>query len=83
MPEVVGQDAVRGFVMGFFESIASISHDIHDTWTAADGVICHGQVTYVRKDGSTLSVPFANVLKMEARLIRDYLIFADTSKLYS
>src|SRR5512135_1240727 len=83
MPEVVGQDAVRGFVAGFFDSIASISHDIHDTWNVADGVICHGQVSYVRKDGSTLSVPFANVLKTDARLIRDYLIFADTSQLYA
>ena len=83
MPEIVGQDAVRGFVAGFFDSISAISHDIHDTWHIPDGVICHGKVTYVRKDGSTLSVPFANVLKTDAQRISDYLIFADTSKLYS
>lgn len=82
MPEVVGRDEVHKFVADFFDSIASISHEIKDTWSVPDGVICHGQVNYVRKDGSVLSVPFANVLKMESKLITDYLIFADTSKLY-
>ncbi len=64
------------------DSIASISHEIRDTWNVPDGVICHGQVSYVRKDGSVLSVPFANVLKMGSQHIDKYLIFADTSMLY-
>ena len=46
-------------------------------------MICRGEVTYTRLDGSTLSVPFVNVLKLEGSLIRDYLIYADTSELYS
>ena len=83
LPDVVGQQAIRGFVAGFFDSIASISHDIQDTWHVPGGVICHGQVNYVRKDGSTLTVPFANVLKTGSNQITEYLIFADTSKLYS
>lgn len=83
MPEVIGRQAIQGFVAGFFDSIASISHEIKATWNVPDGVICHGQVKYVRRDGSVLSVPFANVLKMGSQHIDEYLIFADTSKLYS
>ena len=83
MPVVVGQPAIHGFVAGFFDSIASLTHDVQDTWHVPDGVICHGQVTYTRKDGSVLTVPFANVLKMGSKQITEYLIFADTSKLYS
>ena len=48
----------------------------------ADGVVCHGRVTYTRKDNSTLTVPFANVMKLDAKGIYKYLIFADTSDLY-
>jgi hypothetical protein len=43
----------------------------------------HGQVTYTRHDGSQLSVPFANVLKLDGTRVREYLVFADASTLWS
>jgi hypothetical protein len=39
-------------------------------------------VTYTRHDGSTLRVPFANVFKVDAGLVAEYLIFVDVSRLY-
>lgn len=83
LPAVTGQDQVREFVAGFFASVAALSHVIEARWTVPGGLICHGTVTYTRHDGSTLTVPFANVFGLAPEGIASYLIFADTSRLYA
>jgi hypothetical protein len=42
----------------------------------------HGEVTYTRHDGSRLSVPFANIFKLDGTRVREYLVFADVSPLW-
>ncbi|NJD05022.1 MAG: nuclear transport factor 2 family protein [Methylococcaceae bacterium] len=82
LPEVVGAGEIEGFVAAFFDSIQSLVHDIVEHWHIPGGIVCHGQVTYVRHCGTRLTVPFCNVFKLSADGITDYLIFADTSGLY-
>ena len=82
-PAVSGKDATRDAVAGFFGSIASLKHDVAAVDTSAETIYSHGFVTYTRHDGSTLRVPFCNVFNMNGDLIKDYLIFADLSLLYS
>lgn len=82
MPEVVGRSNVEAFVRGFFESIDSLSHDVKESWDVGNGMVCHGSVTYTRKSGSKLTVPFSNILKMRDGQVYEYLIFADVSELY-
>ncbi|MBT3059573.1 MAG: nuclear transport factor 2 family protein [Candidatus Thiodiazotropha sp.] len=79
---VVGKVKVEEYVAAFFDSILGIEHKIEDVWSADGVIVCHGLVTYTRRNGNELSVPFANVFKMAGRNIREYLIFADTSDLY-
>ena len=79
---VGGKAQVKEVVGGFFASIKTLRHQIHDTWSVNNAIVCHGMVTYTRHDGSTLTVQFANIFKMKGELIKDYLIFADTSELY-
>ncbi len=84
---VHGRAAIRDYVAGFFASIAAVEHRIEERWTVDGAVICSGRVTYTRLDGSTLSAPFANILKLGAAdtqaAVRDYLIFVDASALYA
>lgn len=80
---VEGKSAIREAVTGFFTSISSLRHELAETWSHPDSVICRGEITYTRLDGSTLTIPFVNVLKLDGSLIDDYLIYADTSELYS
>lgn len=82
LSEVTGVENVRDFVAGFFDSVASLSHEISESWSIPGGLVCHGRVTYERKDGSSLTVPFSNILKMDSAGVCEYLIFADTSQLY-
>ncbi len=78
-----GKRAVREAVAGFFAGVKSLRHTIRESWSQADAVVMHGEVTYTRHDGSQLSVPFANVFKLEGTLVREYLVFADVSQLWS
>jgi hypothetical protein len=55
---------------------------VPDAWQAEDAVICRGEVTYIRHDGSTLTVPFANVFRMDGDKVRDYRIYMDASALF-
>jgi uncharacterized protein (TIGR02246 family) len=80
---VSGKAAIREAVAGFFTSIRALRHEVTDAWTLPDVVVAVGQVTYTRHDGSTLSVPFADVFKMRSELAREYLIYVDASRLYT
>ncbi|HVO12462.1 MAG TPA: nuclear transport factor 2 family protein [Vicinamibacteria bacterium] len=78
-----GKAGVQQAVAGFFTSIAALRHTLGDAWAHPDAVVLHGEVTYTRHDGSQLTVPFANVFKMRGSLIREYLVFADVSALWT
>lgn len=82
-PVVTGKQDIKKFVSGFFVSVAAIEHQIEEQWPIDNGQACHGQVTYTRHDQSTLSVPFALVVKTGATGISEYLIFVDPSMLYA
>lgn len=79
---VKGKDGVRTAVNGFFESVKALRHELIGTWQKDDVTICHGMVTYTRHDSTTLRVPFANILKLDAGSIKEYLIYVDISGLY-
>jgi ketosteroid isomerase-like protein len=80
---VRNKPAIRDVVAGFFTSINAIRHDLRETWTLPQIVICRGTVTYTRHNGSQLRVPFANIFKLQNGLIHDYLIYVDNSQLYA
>ncbi len=78
---IQGIDAALAANHGFFASIESMQHSIDRVWSQQDNVICHGQVNYVRLDGSKYSAPFATILTMQGDKIQDYLVYADISAL--
>jgi len=83
IPACQGKHAIGAAVNGFFDSIDACHHEVLGSWSPSDSVICHGQVTYTRRDQKRVTVPFANVLMLRGGLIRDYLIFVDVSPLYA
>lgn len=82
-PTLVGSDAIRAAVSGFFAAIGSCSHRLIRTWSGPAWVACEGEVTYLRHDGSTVTVPFANVFELRGKLIAVYRIYIDNSPLFS
>jgi ketosteroid isomerase-like protein len=82
-PVIIGADAIREVVRGFFKAIASSRHQLFTIWNGPATAVCEGVVVYTRHDGSTLSVPFANVFELEGDRISAYRIYIDNSSLFS
>ncbi len=70
-------------VSGLFQGIAGLKHQLLDVWELDGATICRGEVCYTRHDGSTLEVPFINVLRRGSETIDEYLIYVDVSQLFA
>lgn len=82
-PPVCGRAAIADSVAAFFAALHSLQHRIEERWLLPDTAIVTGTVTYTRHDSSTLQVPFANVMKLNAGNIHGYFIFVDNSALFA
>ncbi len=80
-PPVTGHETIRDFVAGFFGHIDALSHSVSDSWFQERHVISRGEVTYTRKDGSQVTVPFANVFDMDGDKITRYQSYVDITPL--
>lgn len=83
MPTVTGRDAVRGFFGQFFATglFTKIEHDMKQVWDLPDALIYEADVIYTRPDGSTLRVPYTNVVRYRDGLFSDYRVYVDTKPL--
>ena len=81
-PPVKGREAIREAVDGFFSTIAGCRHVIRNSLGGGDTLVCEGEVTYRRHDGSELSLPFADVFEYDGDLIAHYKIYMDITPLY-
>jgi ketosteroid isomerase-like protein len=82
-PPVAGHAAVAQAVDGFFASVRALRHRLVDTWQRRDSLVCQGEVTYTRHDGSEITLPFANIFRLRDGLVHEYLIYADVAPLYA
>jgi limonene-1,2-epoxide hydrolase len=82
-PAVHGHDPIREALNGFFSSIAALSHTVHRFIAAGNAVVCEGEVTYTRHDGSKITLPFANIFEVDKELISLYRIYIDIGPLYA
>lgn len=82
-PQVVGNNNIENAVEGFFQSLKAIKHHDLQCFDNGNVVIVRGNSTYTRKNDTTLTVGFCNVLELEKGLIKDYRIYIDLSQLYS
>jgi ketosteroid isomerase-like protein len=82
-PEVRGRENIQNGVAAFFGGIKGLRHRVRDVWEQDNVIICEGEVTYTRPDGSELTVPFADILRLKGDLIADYRIYMDISPLAS
>lgn len=82
-PVIIGREAIRAAVAGFFAAIASSRHRLLGIWNGPATAVCEGEVTYTRRNGSTLRVPFVNVFDLRGDKIAAYRIYIDNSALFN
>jgi ketosteroid isomerase-like protein len=81
-PAVSGHAGIRTAVESFFASFAALQHDLQQVIADGDAVACEGEVTYTRHDGSKITLPFVNVLKIDGALILQYRVYIDIAPLF-
>jgi ketosteroid isomerase-like protein len=80
---VIGRDRTRDAVAAFFTTIDGLTHHIRNVWEQDDTVIAQIEVQYRRKDGTTVTVPNADILLFDGDLVRDWQINIDIAPVYA
>jgi hypothetical protein len=80
---VHGRDAVRDVWAGFCETVDGVSHEIVEQFESGHATIAESNVTYTKKDGSTVTVPVVTIYRADGDLIDDYRVFIDLAPLFA
>ena len=78
-----GENEIREAVEAFFASISGCRHVLGNILADDGTLVCEGEVTYTRHDGSKITLPFANVFELDGELVSHYKIYADAAPLYA
>lgn len=78
-PAGKGKDSFAAAWSGMASRIKGLEHHVDTVWSQDDSVFCHGEVSYQLLDAPTVTVPFANVFRLRAQKICEYLIYVDAS----
>ena len=81
-PSVVGVGPIGAAVDAFWASIRASEHQVAECWDGADSAVCEGTCTYTRHDGSTITLPFVDVLHFRGEKAARYSIYIDVGPLY-
>ena len=82
-PPVTGRDGIRASVNDFFSMFAALRHDLTRIVSDDKAIVCEGEVTYTRHDGSQITLPFCNVFEVDSGLISVYRIYIDIAPLFA
>jgi ketosteroid isomerase-like protein len=79
----IGHAAVKDGVEGFWATIDGLTHHIRESYDVGETTIVQIDVEYRRKDGKTVTVPNADVLKFQGDLVSDWQIYIDVTPVYA
>ena len=74
--------AIKASVDVFFGSVDALYHDIRNIWEIGDTVFVEMDVTYWRKDGSSVTLPCSDILRFEGHKIQELRIYMDANPLF-
>ncbi len=63
----------------FFGYVAALYHDIRNLWEVGDVVFVEMDVQYWRKDGTSITLPCADIFRFEGDKILELRIFMDSN----
>ncbi|QIX79781.1 MULTISPECIES: nuclear transport factor 2 family protein [Chryseobacterium] len=81
-PSAVGKSAIFKAQTDFFASVKSTKHTVLKSWKAPDSIVAQMEVTYIRLDGSTVTLPVTDIFMLKNNKIDQTLIYMDIAPLY-
>jgi ketosteroid isomerase-like protein len=82
-PPAEGKPQVGEAIAGFWSTIGGLSHDIRAAHQDGDTVTLEVDVTYLRKDGASVTVPCASVLHRRGELVDSLNIYIDLAPVFA
>jgi ketosteroid isomerase-like protein len=82
----VGSAAIAETAAAMANVVASMSHKMLAVWTTNQpdpAVICEMDVTYLRHDGSALTLPCVSVFRLRDGRVADYRIYMDINPVFA
>lgn len=81
---IVGHAGVKAGVEGFWSTIESLRHHVHEIWDVdADTTVVHIDVEYTRKDGEHVFTPNVDILKWSGDKVSDWQIIIDIAPIFA
>lgn len=80
---VVGQDAIAATAQGVFDMLTGIAHSLREVHATPTGYVALGEVTYSRRDGKTIVLPFAGSYVVQNGKIAFYQTYMDGAPLFA
>jgi hypothetical protein len=82
--ETTTRDAARQGLADFYGMIDGVSHRMLDHWEDGATTIVRSDVTYVRKDGTTVTVPIVTIYhERDDGKIDDYRVYGDVAPVFA
>lgn len=78
-----GHEEIRAGNAAFFDAIDSASHEITGLWESDGTVIVRINVTYMRLDGLSVTIPAVTIFRESDGLIVEYEVFVDTAPIFA
>lgn len=81
-PPAIGKEEVFKAQTDFFSSVKSTKHTILKTWVEPGSIVAQMEVTYIRLDGSKITLPVTDIFIIKDNKISQTLIYMDITPLY-
>jgi hypothetical protein len=78
---VVGKVDIRRAIVRFFETLRGMHYEHVGFWITEGSAVLEAEVTYTRRDGSTVTLPTASILRFEHRQVTDYHVLSEPAQL--
>jgi ketosteroid isomerase-like protein len=82
-PPAVGHEAIRGAIGGLWGSIAGLSHRPIHIWQEGATTLLEAAVTYIRKDGKTVTVPCVSIFETQGGKVTDLRVHIDLAPVFA
>jgi SnoaL-like domain len=78
-PPCLTKQEIIASVSSFFSSVAALYHDVRNMWEVGDTLFLEMDVKYWRKDGSSVTLPCADIFRFEDGKVLELRIFMDAN----
>ena len=79
----VGKEAIRDALAEFFSAINAMHHENVGLWLGDNSAVFEAQVTYTRRDGTTVTLPCASILHFRDNFIYDFRMLIDAAPVFA